>query len=130
MSKTMKKVSALLLAILMVVTYMPMMQETAYAAKKAKKPAKVKISSAKASGKKITVKWTKVKGAKGYEILIAKNKKGTKSPLTYKAGKKASKKIIKKLKKGRYFVKVRAYKVIKGNTVYGKYSKAKKVNVK
>ena len=93
--------------------------------------AKVKLSKkTKGSKEKITVKWTKVKGAKGYEILIAKNKKGTKSPLTYKAGKKASKKIIKKLKKGRYFVKVRAYKVIKGNTVYGKYSKAKKVNVK
>ena len=93
--------------------------------------AKVKLSKkTKGSKAKITVRWTKVKGAKGYEILIAKNKKGTKSPLTYKAGKKASKKIIKKLKKGRYFVKVRAYKVIKGNTVYGKYSKAKKVSVK
>ena len=92
---------------------------------------KVKLSKkTKGSKEKITVRWTKVKGAKGYEILVAKNKKGTKSPLTYKAGKKASKKIIKKLKKGRYFVKVRAYKVIKGNTVYGKYSKAKKVNVK
>ncbi len=42
MSKTMKKVSALLLALLMIVTFMPMTQESVYAAKKkAKKPGKV-----------------------------------------------------------------------------------------
>ena len=42
----------------------------------------------------------------------------------------AIKKVVKKLKKGKYYVKVRAWKSYKGNTLYGKYSKAKKVKVK
>ena len=53
-----------------------------------------------------------------------------KAAKTYTVKKNVAKKVIKKLKKGKYFVKVRAYKVIKGNTVYGKYSKVKKVKVK
>ena len=92
--------------------------------------AKVTIKKVKGARKKMTVTWKKVKGAKGYEILVAKNKKGTKAAKTYTVKKNVAKKVIKKLKKGKYFVKVRAYKVIKGNTVYGKYSKVKKVKVK
>ena len=92
--------------------------------------AKVTIKKAKGARKKMTVTWKKVKEAKGYEILVAKNKKGTKAAKTYTVKKNVAKKVIKKLKKGKYFVKVRAYKVIKGNTVYGKYSKVKKVKVK
>ena len=92
--------------------------------------AKVKIKKVKGAKKKITVTWKKADGAKGYEILVAKNKKGTKAAKTYTVKKNAAKKVIKKLKKGKYFVKVRAYKTIKGNTIYGKYSKVKKVKVR
>ena len=74
--------------------------------------------------------WEKVDGAKGYEVLIAKNRKGTKKAKTYKVKASKAKKVIKKLKKGRYFVKVRAYKTLQGNTVYGRYSIVKKVKVK
>ena len=74
MSKTMKRVSALLLAILMIVSYMPMMQETAYAAKKkAKKPAAVKGLKATVKGKKITLTWKKAKNAKKYQVSIKDN---------------------------------------------------------
>jgi|GEM_PF-138025 len=75
MSKTMKKVSALLLAFLMIVTYMPMLQEDTFAAK-AKKPAKVKGLKVKVAKnkRKITVTWKKAKRAKKYAVQI-KDKK-------------------------------------------------------
>ena len=92
--------------------------------------AKVSLKNVKGAKKKITVTWKKADGAKGYEVLISKNKKGTKAAKTYTVKKNAAKKVIKKLKKGTYYVKVRAYKTIQGNTVYGKYSKVKKVKVK
>lgn len=37
---------------------------------------------------------------------------------------------FKKLKKGTYYIKVRAYKTYKGKTIYGTFSKADKVIVK
>ena len=69
MSKTMNRVSALFLAVLMIVSFMPMMQENAYAAK-AKKPAAVKGLKKKVSGKKITLTWKKAKNAKKYTVSI------------------------------------------------------------
>ena len=88
------------------------------------------IKKAKGAKKKITVTWKKTKGAKGYEIIIAKNKKGTKDARTYTVKGNKAKKVIKKLKKGKYYVKVRAYKKYNGNTVYGSFSAAKKAKVK
>jgi soluble P-type ATPase len=73
MNKTMKRVSALLLAVLMVIAYMPLAQENSFAKKKkAKKPAKVKIAKAsvKKNTKKITVSWKKAKNAKKYIVSI------------------------------------------------------------
>ena len=81
------------------------------------------------SGNKVKLKWKKVSGAKGYQVVYATNSKFK------KATKKTTAKItltMKKLKKGKtYYVKVRAYKLDStGNKVYGKYSKVKKVTVK
>ncbi len=86
MSKTMKRVSALLLAILMIVSYMPMMQETAYAAK-AKKPAKVKgLKATVQEGKQtVSVSWKKAKNAKKYSVTI---KDGTTGLTASKSSKK------------------------------------------
>ena len=82
-------------------------------------PAKVKISSLKAKGKTVTVKWKKAKGAKKYQVYV-------------KAGKKKFKK-VKTLKKRTYKFKGKyntLYKVkirgIKGKTK-GKFSAIKKV---
>jgi phosphoserine phosphatase len=71
MSKTMKKVSALLLAMLMILSFMPMTQEMAYAA--AKKPGKVSKLKVKVSGKKLTISWKKAKNAKKYSVAIKDN---------------------------------------------------------
>lgn len=92
---------------------------------------KAKFGKVKGGKKKVTIRWKAVKGAEGYIVKIGKNRKVTKKTKTYTVkGTKKLKKVIRKLKKGRYYVKVRAYKTYKGNTVYGKFSKVKKVRVK
>ncbi|MBS7007802.1 MAG: InlB B-repeat-containing protein [Anaerostipes sp.] len=75
----------------------------------------------KQSGK-ITLSFTKVKGAKGYQIKYASNKKYKKAK--YKSAKKRTV-VLKGLKKGkRYYFKVRAYKLDSaGKRVYSKYSR-------
>jgi len=98
--------------------------------KEAKKIGKVQLKTIKGAKKKITVTWKKKTGVKGYEIIVAKNKAGTKDALTYSVKGNKAKKVIKKLKKGKYFVKVRAYKTFNGNTLFGTWSTAKKVKVK
>lgn len=86
--------------------------------------AKVKKVSAKKISKKnqSKVTWKKVTGASGYQVKWAANKKFK------KAKKKFTKKnsiTLKKLTKKKYYVKVRAYKVVNGEKVYGVFSKVK-----
>ncbi|MCI9127273.1 MAG: discoidin domain-containing protein [Eubacterium sp.] len=85
------------------------------------KPGKTKITKTKAGKKKVLVKFKRVKGAQGYRIQYS-----------LKANFKKAKKIttkklsatIKRLKKGkRYYIRVQAYKVVRGKKVYGAYSK-------
>ena len=78
--------------------------------------------------KKMFVSWKKVKGAKGYQIQYATNKKYRKAK---KITTSKTKYTIKKLKKKKtYYVRVRAYAVNNGKKVYGKWSKVKKVKIK
>ena len=93
--------------------------------------AKGVLVSAKGGKGKISVKWKALKGAKAYRVLISKNKKGTVGAKVYNINstKKLST-VLKKLKKGTYYVRVRGFKYYKGNTVCGKYSFAKVVKVK
>lgn len=91
--------------------------------------AKAKIKSLK-KGKKKQAKLVinKVKDAAGYEVVYAKNKKFSKAK---KLSTKKTSVTLKKLKKGTYYVKVRAYKKdTKGKKVYGSYSSIKKVKIK
>ena len=77
--------------------------------------------------KKISLKWKKISGAKGYQIQYATNKKfkSKKTKTTTKL-----RYTIKKLKKKKtYYVRVRAYKSSK-KKVYGKWSNVKKIKVK
>lgn len=84
----------------------------------------VKVTAGK---KKITVKYTKVKNATGFQVKYTKgNKTYTKK---FKTAKSATKSITK-LKKGKYKVQVRAYKTSGKKTAYSSYSKAKTVTVK
>ena len=78
--------------------------------------------------KQLKVSWKKISGVK-YEVKYSL-KKGMKNAKVKKNIKK-NKVILKKLKSGKkYFVKVRAYKTVNGNTSYGKWSKVVKKKVK
>ena len=96
---------------------------------KVKAPGKVKVTSVKnVKGKKISAKWKKVKGAKGYQLQYALSKKFKKKKSIQT---KKTKYTIKKLKKKKtYYIRVRAYKMNGKKKVYGKWSKVKKVKRK
>ncbi len=97
-----------------------------------------KIKSLKKAKKSFKVKWTKKSSVSGYEIKYSTSKKFKKkasSTTKVKGANKSSKKIKKlkgkKLKSNkRYYVKVRAYKVVNGKTYYSKWSKVKSVKTK
>jgi len=105
-------------------------EKIVYVTEIVKQPKQVKVKSVKNNKKKsFKIKWKKVKGAKGYQVKYALNKKFTKGKKV-KNTKKLSL-IVKKLKKKTYFVKVRAYTLTKdGKKVYGSWSKIKKVKIK
>ena len=103
---------------------------------KVKAPSKVSLKSAKnEKNKKLTVKWKKVKDAKGYQVEYALNKGFTKSRKSKTIKGNTNKSLTftaKNLKKSKvYYVRVRAYKTdAKGKKVYGKWSAVKKVTIK
>ena len=84
----------------------------------------VKVKKVKKGKKKATVTWKKVKGATGYQILYSKDGKTWKSKFV-KGGKK-KKATIKKLSKGKWYVRVRP---VKGDYL-GALSATKTVKVK
>lgn len=96
-------------------------------------PARTVIKKLKnRNGRRVQVKFKKVAGADGYEIVYSTGvnfgKKKTKA-VSYNASKNI--RTIKKMKKGRrYFVKVRAYKMNGTKKVYGKWSPVKVIRVK
>lgn len=87
---------------------------------------KVKMNSAKRSGKIATVKWKKVDSASGYQIsysLYKDFRSNTKKTVTV-----TKKKITGLISNKTYYFKVRAYAVDStGKKVYGAWSKVKKV---
>lgn len=79
-------------------------------------------------GRKLVVCWNAVKGAKGYQLQYALNKKFKKKKSIQT---KKTKYTIKKLKKKKtYYIRVRAYKMNGKKKVYGKWSKVKAVKRK
>lgn len=79
---------------------------------------------------RVQIRWKRDKTVTGYQIAIKTGGKGKyKIVKTIKKNKtiRFIKKNLKKEKK--YFVKIRAYKVVDGKKVYGKYSSAKKVQM-
>ena len=97
---------------------------------KVQKPAKVKkITVTNKKGKKMKISIRKIVGAKGYEVVYARDKKFKKS--LKKVNITGTTKTIRKLrKKQSYYVKVRAYKIDSaGMKVYGSYSSVKKVKI-
>ncbi|MGN1420806.1 MAG: fibronectin type III domain-containing protein [Eubacterium sp.] len=93
----------------------------------------VTLSSAKSSKtKKITVKWKKVSGVTGYEVMWSTSSNFKKNFLSVKV--KGSSSLSKTLttakSKKTYYVRVRAYKTTKGKTTYYPWSSKIKVKVK
>lgn len=90
---------------------------------------RVKFSKLKVSGKcKVKATWKKLTNISGYQIQYAPNKKFKKAK---RKTVKSTSVTIKKLKKKKtYFVRVRAYKLVDGKKVYGKWSVVKKVKIK
>lgn len=79
-------------------------------------------------GRKLVVRWNAVKGAKGYQLQYALNKKFKKKKSIQT---KKTKYTIKKLKKKKtYYIRVRAYKMNGKKKVHGKWSKVKAVKRK
>lgn len=97
----------------------------------ANKPAKPKIKKITSKRKTITIKWTKVKGARGYIIYRATKKKGS-----YVKVKTISKATTlswknKKLKKKKsYYYRIAAYKVVAGKTILSDKSAMKYKKIK
>ena len=90
---------------------------------------KAKLTSVKSTARStVTVKWSRVSTAKGYQIKYStkKNMTGAKTVTSSALSKK-----ITKLRSGkRYYFKVRAYKSVDGSRVYGGWSSIKSVKVK
>lgn len=96
-----------------------------------KKPSKVKkptakVVKSKAKKKKVKLSWKKASNAKGYEIYVAKTKK--KNFKKQKTVKNTTKTTLK-LKKGTYYIKVRAYNKSGKVKKTGAYSSVVKVKV-
>lgn len=91
-------------------------------------PAAVAIGSVRAGSKQATLAWKTVTGASGYEITYSPSAKFTNAKTVTVTGGTAT---VKKLTKGKkYYFKVRAYKLVNGEKVYGAWSTAKSTTVK
>ena len=94
----------------------------------ADRPSKVKTTYVSRVGTTFTVKVQKVTKKKptGYQIQYTTNKKSWKGAKSKKF--KKLKMTVKGLMSGRtYYFRIRAYRRVKGQTVYGKWSKRKKI---
>ena len=96
-------------------------------------PKKVTLKSAKNTGKgTVTLKWKKDSTVSGYEIYrsyYSSNKNYF--YLVKSLGKKKTSYKQKGLYRGStYYYKVRAYKIVNGTKLYGKFSKLKKVKIR
>ena len=94
-------------------------------------PAKAVISVKNKKGKKALITWKKVAGASGYIVYRASKKNGTyKAIKTIRSGKTVKYTDSKRKKGSTCYYKVRAYRKVNGNKVYGAYSSAKAVKIK
>ena len=99
------------------------------------KPATPNLTGLRAtkSGHKIKATWKKVGGsASGYQIYWAKDKNFKKVvSKTTVSGQKKTSYTGKNFTKGkRYYVKVRAYKTVNGNKIYGSWSNVRNIKAK
>lgn len=96
-----------------------------------KKPAKVKkvkavVKKSGKSKKSVIITWKKGSGAAGCKVYVSKKKK---KGYKMKKNTKKSKAVIR-LKRGTYYIKVRAYRKSGNKILYGAYSNPIKIKVK
>lgn len=96
------------------------------------KPTKPTISSVKNSAtKKITVKWKAVEGITGYELQYSTDKNFKNSVTKKKISSSKKSVTYSKLSKGKtYYVRMRTYVTVDGNTKYSGWSTVKSVKIK
>ena len=95
-------------------------------------PARANIKKLQSKKKTVIVQWGTVGDASGYQVQLSTDKKFRKNKKSFSIGnQKASKKTVKKLKaKKKYFVRVRAFKVVDGEKIYGNWSKIRNIKTK
>lgn len=93
---------------------------------KVKKVSGMKVRQGK--NRKVKILFKKVKDAKGYQIQYALDKKIKKLKKTKNISKTSY--TIRMLKKKTYYIRVRAYVMVKGKKVYGNWSKIKKIKIR
>lgn len=97
------------------------------------KPSAPKLSSVSSpSKKKINVKWKKVSGITGYQIMWSTSKSFSSNTKTYdvKSSKKVSQKVSTAKSKKKYYVRIRSYKTRNGKRYYSSWSNVKSVKTK
>ena len=118
-------VLALLMTLVMVVTVLP---EDVFAASA---PAKTSIKTLEAKNYGFKVTWTKKSGVTGYQIKYSTSSSFKNSKTVTVKGQDKSYKTIKQLKKStKYYVRVRTYKTVNGTKTYSKWSDKKSVTTK
>ena len=94
-------------------------------------PKKISGLKVKALGdKKVQLRWSRQSNIVGIQVQYAKNKKFKKAKSKTIYTKSTAKKATAKLKKGTYYVRIRAITRTGGKTLRGEWSSAKKVKIK
>ncbi len=97
----------------------------------ATKCAAPKIANITASaGQKATLKWSAVTGATGYQVYYSTKKDSGYQKAVSTTSKSASKAFSKSANGKKIYFKVRAYKKVNGQTIYGNWSAVKSVKLK
>lgn len=92
------------------------------------KPSAVKFTSLTRSSNKVTVKWTAAENISGYEIKYSENKNfSSAETLRVSAGSECKKTITSLSSATSYYFKIRSYKTLNGEKIYGSYSSVKRV---
>ena len=91
----------------------------------------LKVKSTKPVTKGFKVKWSKLGGAKGYQIQYSTSSSFKNAKRLTVKGNKTFTKTVKKLKKNKkYYVRVRGYKIKKTIKTFGAWSQYKTVKTK
>ena len=94
-------------------------------------PTGTALKKVKRSGSgKMTITWKRNAKVSGYEICLSQSAKFKKVKTRLIKKNKTEKAVFKKLKKGKWYVRIRTYKTVMGKRYYSSWSKGKKVKIR